>query len=1250
MADPQRVWGDRDSSNDARSSDRVSKRGDEGPKRGGPVGGVGQIMQMGIPSSTQVTGSQILSQFVGTQYDAPPSSQPRPESSDEEEDQEDTMMAEPKRDFMISQTLLLSELLPPDTPRTQHDLLQVKTSIQDFACEHPFWTQSLLEEDEALEFEQDVFKFAIAAGLTVNLAKIEVMRAMGKWKAAKGLALGGTGTNDDCEASESAGVVLQSTEEVIRGSGNVKKRKRDIKVEENVGDTVGGSRSALKRKKKRDKKKGLGPDTEQSPIIHAPRKDRSLENASVKSVGGGKQEKNPKKDRGPTTSSYFGRSAAVLESSSLAKKTHSSSKQSTEKELAPVLEQLADKREEHRKSKADLATTEPSDGGEKKRRKKKRNKNRLLSPDTAAAERAARILARADKPKEFALEQMSFEHISEDGASKGPPKKKRRVRTKRIARANGNTNLEASGVTDGADPETKPTDVQDGIETVDKPPAKKKSRNWKKKGDAPIEQCVAPVVSEPASCEGVPAPTAESTVIQGQTEAIRPPVRKSRNRKQKEDAGAEISSTPVDSKPTPSEALPTQDVIVADEKSMKTRKEKVKKPVDKLADVEMGGSVKLQPLVGDSQASSGGGNALLVDHSSICTDMQEASVVFDTWGKARSASVAICAENASVYSGHTGHERLVPGLNTNKDYDIMPETEDPVQRKGLPIGKLEREPHGIVFKPSDSFTTSLPPDVTQNAAGAEADDNASVWSFTHYGSLDWDHSGDEFEAIQANRKITRRCSNISPRDKLKVQATFTGAVTPTKQKPEYSMRSVSEPPCTHQKRDAHGRFAPRVTPPLDVPIQQKETPTPFSKPVIFTHTKTPITLGNLPVPSEGSQDSSATIRDSKGRFAKKAVVAQAENPALGVDYAVLEEEVTSIPVQIATRAKRAKRAPAKSPYFSPPDSPPKSRKGTKKAEAGPNPLKTPRKASSSLSQSPGKDVDSTSPPQGSARKRPPAKVISCIPFPPFSAPHFGLIQEKLAQDPFRLLIAVTFLIRTHGKHAIPVFFELMERYPTPEALVAAEKDDILRIIRHLGLQNQRASTYQMYAKIWVEDPPKKDKCYPVRGYSGASACARCMRCDEAGVQGVGLAALCNCKSNIKKGEMTSDSGDRSAWEIGHMTQGPYAIDSWRIFCRDVLRGVAQGWNGEGAIEGFQPEWMRVLPEDKELRAYLRWMWLKEGFYWDPFTGDKEVAGQELMRAALEGRIAWDDEGGMRILDEGMALEPGLSQVGAVVEV
>jgi methyl-CpG-binding domain protein 4 len=312
---------------------------------------------------------------------------------------------------------------------------------------------------------------------------------------------------------------------------------------------------------------------------------------------------------------------------------------------------------------------------------------------------------------------------------------------------------------------------------------------------------------------------------------------------------------------------------------------------------------------------------------------------------------------------------------------------------------------------------------------------------------------------------------------------------------------------------------------------------------------------------------------------------------------------------------KTKRPPTKSPFFKTPAVSP-----TKKGK--PNPSKAGEEDSSVLPSTPRKSTTS------SPSKRSPGGIVSCIPFPPLFSPTFGLIQEKLAHDPFRLIIAVAFLNRTRGKQAIPVFFSLMGKYPTPTALANASREEVVDIIRHLGLHNQRAATYQQYAKLWIEDPPMKGKRYAVKGYPEYKS-----------------------GRDVKKGEVLDNEDAREAWEIGHMTQGPYAIDSWRIFCRDELRGLASDWNGKDANEvssvhsakpasetnnagnskPFQPEWMRVLPQDKELRAYLRWMWLKEGFEWDPFTGDKEVASEDLQKAANEGRIAWDDEGGMRVL-------------------
>lgn len=622
--------------------------------------------------------------------------------------------------------------------------------------------------------------------------------------------------------------------------------------------------------------------------------------------------------------------------------------------------------------------------------------------------------------------------------------------------------------------------------------------------------------------------------------------------------------------------------------------------------------------------------------------------------------------------------------------------------------------------PADHMHHSRPPasQAEEPQVDIAGEDNESVWSQTQYGNMDWDHSGDEFENIQVTPKLTRRGSNVSP-DKLQVvvgpppdipgtyksfgtiekeeraarlrlQRDSKGRFIPkaaaeedqnpttpankqrrmsstsekrkegssTKCKRAVSLASDKAP--TSQSRDSDGKFALKedssenlkrlVSPPSEKTpspskrklANSKETPIPPPKPMNLTN-KSPSALRQerdftsksasaekIPtkvVSLHALEPSSATgaksqHRDSESRFhaaaetpvppptvrlyltspaSKASSVAPAQSP--GANPEAISQVID--PPLSQTKAKpKSKRALAKSPYF----------------PAAPS---TPKKSTSPTKEPP------------SSQKR--NNGLSCIPFPPLSAPSFGLIQEKLAHDPFKLLIAVTFLIRTHGKHAIPVFYQLMSRFPTPEALLAADKEtEILPIIQHLGLQNQRANTYQQYAKIWLEDPPIKGKRHKVLGYPQ---------------DGDG--------KDVKKGEVLEDeeSGEeRVGWEIGHMTQGPYALDSWRIFCRDKLRGLADGWNGEGAesrsvlphdpsspnprpsrdraagkAKAFQPEWMRVLPLDKELRAYLRWMWLKEGFEWDPFTGEKEVASPELMNAAIEGRLEWDDEGGMQIV-------------------
>lgn len=118
----------------------------------------------------------------------------------------------------------------------------------------------------------------------------------------------------------------------------------------------------------------------------------------------------------------------------------------------------------------------------------------------------------------------------------------------------------------------------------------------------------------------------------------------------------------------------------------------------------------------------------------------------------------------------------------------------------------------------------------------------------------------------------------------------------------------------------------------------------------------------------------------------------------------------------------------------------------------------------------------------SKTKRSPAKRVSCIPFPPISSPRFGLIQEKLADDPFKLLIGVTFLTKTAGKSSISVFYKLLEMYPTIENLANANKADIVELTKHLGLQNSRADIYVKYANISLHEPSVKER-WPTKSLS-----------------------------------------------------------------------------------------------------------------------------------------------------------------------
>ena len=403
------------------------------------------------------------------------------------------------------------------------------------------------------------------------------------------------------------------------------------------------------------------------------------------------------------------------------------------------------------------------------------------------------------------------------------------------------------------------------------------------------------------------------------------------------------------------------------------------------------------------------------------------------------------------------------------------------------------------------------------------------------------------------------------------------------------------------------------------------------------------------------------------------------------------------------------------------------------------------------------------------------KSASIVVKPPIVSKNFGLIQEQYSDKPFYLLLACLFLSRTRSQAALDVFFAVERNYPTVEKLSYADAKTLYEMIERLGFGHNRVAAILGRAHIWLgihspDDSDVDDSFYKKTQGKAATRLGRPKRGlryrtlhypvhgagfdigtnevvgDEEGMESVegfgsqnheskyfgnGFKAVNSSQpathSPVKSDTRSATDPDprSGAFEIHYLPGiGLYSMDSWRIFCRDVCRGVAIDYDGgragkkalelpvddddvnsssDGDVEDvsnrkakivkpgepewplccrgidvpvlpngsqmairrpkaylpadwdiivpvprapntkrkrgdptreptmqpavqqpdisistslrnickdkplpppFEPEWKRVLPKDKELRAYLKWMWERDGWSWNPYTGEK----------------------------------------------
>ncbi|GBE87624.1 hypothetical protein SCP_1103010 [Sparassis crispa] len=186
-----------------------------------------------------------------------------------------------------------------------------------------------------------------------------------------------------------------------------------------------------------------------------------------------------------------------------------------------------------------------------------------------------------------------------------------------------------------------------------------------------------------------------------------------------------------------------------------------------------------------------------------------------------------------------------------------------------------------------------------------------------------------------------------------------------------------------------------------------------------------------------------------------------------------------------------------------------------------------------------------------------------------------LIQDYVAHDPWKVLCAVMLLNKTTGAKAVPVFFNLMKIWPTPRDFAVAPQDAVEEIIRTLGLSNIRSERLITLSRMYINDPPRPDLL-------------RKSRCKTTLYSSV----VANGGQNV-----VAEQTDYKRTPVSHLPGcGPYALDSWRIFCAS------------------DEEWKSVLPKDKELKRFLRWKWAYEKFrQWDPELGPGNVITLDYVR-------------------------------------
>lgn len=127
-----------------------------------------------------------------------------------------------------------------------------------------------------------------------------------------------------------------------------------------------------------------------------------------------------------------------------------------------------------------------------------------------------------------------------------------------------------------------------------------------------------------------------------------------------------------------------------------------------------------------------------------------------------------------------------------------------------------------------------------------------------------------------------------------------------------------------------------------------------------------------------------------------------------------------------------------------------------------------RRKSKITSRSPQAREDTAAfPKPGSRRSSGPAYLLQELPAGVFPPSPFGLIEELLTDDSWKLLLGCIMLNQTTRSQMDPVLVRFLKRFPTAAATAAATIHEVTQVVAPLGLQERRPVAIIRFSQEYV---------------------------------------------------------------------------------------------------------------------------------------------------------------------------------------